>query len=86
MDDSIVIREFERLAQQFGIEIRYTIEGPSGLCTVKGKQVLFVDRSLDKESRINLFKHEFETLDLEGVFVVPLIRRLLGKEDGEGEG
>ena len=81
MDDTITIREFERLAQRLGIDIRYTHGGPSGLCTVKGTHVLFVDRSLDAYSRIQLFIHEFKAIDLSGIFVVPLIRRLLGMED-----
>ncbi len=80
MDDSVTIREFERLARRLGIEIRYTPGGPSGLCTVKGKQVLFVDRDLEKKACVNLFVREFKTLDLEGIFVVPLIRKLLGLE------
>ena len=81
MDDAITIREFERLAQRLSIDIRYTYGGPSGLCTIKGSRVLFIDRGVDIKSRIQIFIREFKTLDLEGVFVVPLIRKLLGIDD-----
>ncbi len=81
MDDSVIVGEFEKLAGQLGIEIRYTAGGPSGLCTVKSSRVLFIDRNLDKKSRIDLFVREFKNLELESVFIVPLIRRLLGLEE-----
>ncbi len=83
MEDSVTLREFERLALRLGITIKYTHEGPSGLCTVKGTRVLYIDRTLDSESRIKIFIREFTTIDLSGYYVVPLIRKLLGKEDDE---
>ena len=81
MDDAVILKEFEKLAHRLGMEIRYTAVGPSGLCSVKGKQILFIDRSLDSAARIEMLVREFKTLNLEGMFVVPLIRRLLGDED-----
>ncbi len=81
MDDDLCIEEFEKLAKRLGISMRYTSGGPSGLCTVKGEQVLFIDRMIDKRSKCNVFIHEFKTLDLDGVFIVPVIRRQLGLEN-----
>jgi len=81
MEDTIVIREFGNLARRLGINIRYTNEGPSGLCTIKDKKVLFIDKTLDKRNKIEVFTREFKTLDIEGVFVVPVIRRLLELND-----
>ena len=69
------------LAERLGIEIRYSDEGHSGLCTLRGNRVLFIDKSLDDKERIALFVHEFKTLDLVGYFVVPVIRKLLGVGD-----
>jgi len=81
VDSAVIIREFERLAHRLGIEIRYTVDGPSGLCTIKGKRILFIDRNLGAASRVELFVSEFKSLDLDGMFIVPLIRNLLGSED-----
>ncbi|MCE5251565.1 hypothetical protein LLG96_15250 [bacterium] len=81
MDDSVTVREFELLAHRLGIEIRCTADGPSGLCTLKGKKVFFIERGLDLSSRVSLFVREFKTLDLDGIFVVPLIRKLLDLHD-----
>ena len=80
MDESGCIREFEKLAKRMGIELRYTAEGPSGLCTVRGKQELFIDRSLGERSKLDMFIREFRMVDLTGYFVVPVIRELLGKD------
>jgi len=85
MDARIIKAEFEKLARQLGVEIRYTDGGPSGLCTVKGGQVLFLDKMLDTANQIEVYVREFRTLDLEGVFVVPIIRRLLGLDSDNTE-
>ena len=81
MDVTVCLKEFEKLSHRIGITIRYTKGGPSGLCMVKGNHILFIDETLDKRDQIEVFLHEFKTLDLEGIFIVPLIRRLLGLED-----
>ena len=81
MDDSVTIREFELLSHRLGIEIRYIADGPSGLCTFKGRKVLFIERGLDTGSRVSLFVREFKAIDLDGIFVVPLIRKLLDLHD-----
>jgi hypothetical protein len=80
MDETICLREFKELATRLSIELRYSNEGPSGLCTVKGKRVMFINRNLDKRSQLDVFVRDFKTLDLEGFFIVPIIRKLLGME------
>lgn len=86
MDSAVIIREFERLAHRLGIEIRYTVGSPSGLCTIKGKRILFIDRSLGASSLVELYVREFKNLDLDGMFVIPLLRNLLGREENSFEG
>ena len=85
MYESVYINEFEKLAGRLGIEIRYIDEGPSGLCAIKGNRVMFIDKNLDKRSQLDLFVRDFKTLDLEGFFVVPIIRKLLGMEHEESD-
>jgi len=77
MDYALCIREFEKLAERLGIEVRSVPGAPSGLCAVKGKHILFFDTTLDRRSVLATFIREFRSLDLEGVFVVPIIRDLL---------
>ena len=85
MDEAVCIREFVKLAERLDIEIRYTADGPSGLCMVKGKLVFFIDKTLNPKTTLSLFVHEMKTLNLEGIFVVPLLRKHLGLEDETSE-
>ena len=81
MDDAACIREFEKLAGRLGIDIRSVPGAPNGLCTVKGKRILFVDKTLDRESTLVVYTRAFRGLDLEGIFVAPLLRDLLEAGD-----
>jgi hypothetical protein len=82
MDEAACIREFEKLAERLGIEIRYVPGIPSGLCVVKGKKVFFADRNLNRNALLEVFSREFRNLDLEGMFIVPVLRKYLGGDDG----
>jgi hypothetical protein len=81
MDDASCVREFENLAERLGIEIRRIAGGPSGLCTVRGRRVLFLARDIDDASALAVFAREFRGLNLEGMFLVPALRKRLGKEN-----
>ena len=85
MDDAGCVREFEKLAKRMGIELRYNTDGPSGLCTVHGKHIMFIDRSMDDYAKLRMYIREFRSIDLSGYFVVPIIRDLLGKDRAEGD-
>jgi len=83
MNEERCLSEFRELARRMGIVIRYTGEGPSGLCTVKGDRIFFLNRNLEVREQIRAFVRDFRTLDLEGCFIVPVIRDLLGRENDE---
>ena len=85
MNEALCLQEFKNLAARLDIEIRYIHEGPSGLCTVKGKKALFIDKSLDRRAQLDLFVRDFKTLDLEGFFIVPVIRKLLGMDNEDAD-
>jgi hypothetical protein len=81
MDDAACVREFERLAERLGIEIRHVSDAGSGLCTVKGRRILFLEKGLDSAGKVAVFAREFRKIDLGGLFVVPAIRHHLGMDD-----
>jgi len=85
MDEELYLREFRKLAGRLDIEIRYVDGGSSGLCTVRGARIFFLDRTLDKRTQLDIFVRDFRTLDLEGYFIVPALRRILGLEEGHGD-
>jgi hypothetical protein len=82
MDDAAYVREFEKLADRLGIEIRRIAEGPSGLCKVRERRVLFLERGIGSAAECAVFAREFRGFDLEGVYLVPAIRELLETRDG----
>lgn len=83
MDEQRCLRAFRDLARRLEIDIRHTADGTSGLCTIRGSQVLFLDRDMPSDAQIRLFVREFRTLDLTGYHVVPLIRGLLGEDQDD---
>ncbi|MFA6471823.1 MAG: hypothetical protein WCU00_07265 [Candidatus Latescibacterota bacterium] len=86
MDEDICMREFIKLAERIGIEIRYTTDGPSGLCMVKGDRIFFIDKSMNPKTTLSLFVRDMKTIDiLKGVYIVPLLRKQLGLEDDSSE-
>lgn len=85
MDEAACIREFEKLAERLGVEIRYIPGIPSGLCLVKGKRVFFADKNLDRAALLDVFAREFRSLNLEGLFIVPALRKYLGGDDGASD-
>lgn len=86
MDEDVCIREFIKLAERIGIEIRYTTDGPSGLCMVRGNRIFFIDKSMDPKTTLSLFVRDMKTIDtLKGVYIVPLLRKQLRLEDDTSE-
>ncbi len=81
MDDAACVREFERLAERLGIDIRIVSDARSGLCTVKGRMILFLEKGLDSAGKLEVFAREFRKLDLGGMFIIPAIKRHLGMDD-----
>ncbi len=81
MDDASCVREFERLADRLGIEIRCVADARSGLCMVRGRKILFMEKGLDAAEKLAVFVREFRGVDLGGMFVVPAIRKRLGLDD-----
>ena len=75
----------EDLAEQLGISIRYDdfsdpeMPTRSGLCKVKGHHFYFMDNSKSIHEKIRLLSKCLSRMDLEGVFVLPAVRDLLGR-------
>lgn len=86
MDDTRILAECERLAHRLGITVRTVRGGPEGLCTIHGERVLFLDPAGDTRSLIDVYVRAFKSLDLGGLFVAPVLRRLMGGMDGDPDG
>lgn len=83
MDPEQVYQHLENLAERLGISIRYDdlfdSEGgaKSGLCNVKGGRFYIMDTSKSLAEKIRLLSQCLSRMDLEGVYVLPMVRELL---------
>lgn len=80
MKETQLLSDLESLCSNLGIELRYEkgdFEG--GLCRIDENRVIIVNKSLSDESKIRVFARELGTLDLEGVYMVPALRQILGQ-------
>ncbi len=78
--------ELKALAERMGIRVREEVllrevgyHPRSGSCRVRGEEVLFVDRSLPPAERVAVLTDELRRRNLEGIYVSPALRRLLGE-------
>ena len=74
--------ELEHLLTQLGIEVRLDTfdeesNFTSGLCTLRGKTILFISQSLKTHEKINLIIQFLQTRDLEGIYIKPYVRELI---------
>ena len=79
----MLLQELEALAKRLGVKVRYgSLDGSGGLCRYGGATHLILNQSLSVSERIEEFLRALRQLDLDAVFVVPRIRKLIGEEDG----
>ncbi len=87
MDESTIIRQLEELAVKFGLQIRYepiriddnlsTV--PGGMCRLRGDNVLIINSNATVRDKINTLAEAVKNFDLDGVYILPVIRELLEK-------
>lgn len=78
MDDAIILQELETLAYQLAIEVRYdALDGPGGLCRLKGRDHLILDRDLTVPERIAAIGRALAQVPLDDVFIRPRIREVI---------
>jgi hypothetical protein len=74
------LEELKSALSKMQIAYRETsrIRSPGALCTVRGKQVLIVNRQLGPEDKADLVRREVKGADLEALFLKPEVREFLG--------
>jgi len=82
--DEVLCEELRELVEKLGIQVReelllrevgYRVR--SGLCRVRGADVVFLDRHLTPGERLEVLLEALEGRDLETHYVSPALRRLL---------
>ena len=82
--------ELKTVAERVGVRVREEVllrevgyHPRSGICRLRGEEMLFVDRSLPIAERVAVLTDELRRRDLQGIYVSPALRCLL--EGGVGE-
>jgi hypothetical protein len=71
--------ELEAVAARLGVEVIYENlpQSRSGLCRLHERYLLFVERSLKEEEKVNVFISALARFPLDHIHVLPRIRYLL---------
>lgn len=74
-----IIAELERLSELLGVEVRYEKMGilQGGLCRLDDSLILFVNRALSLQSKIELIAQELSAMQWDKHFVKPEVRQIL---------
>ncbi|MFQ6618287.1 MAG: hypothetical protein ACE5QV_06325 [Fidelibacterota bacterium] len=82
--DEEILLKLQGICERLGVEVRYEsgdFEG--GLCKVNDKQILVVNKSLPLSSQIAIMAKALGSMDLDNVYIIPVIRELLNSyKDG----
>ncbi len=80
-----IFQELKDLAEKLGVTVseqsfRHTgIKVTSGLCKVKGQDLLIIDKHKSVHKKIKIMAFHLAKIPHENVFIVPAIRELLEK-------
>ena len=82
--DEALCEELKEVARRLGVQVReetllrevgYRVR--SGACRVRGADVIFLDRGLPAEERVQVLLDGLAGRDVETVYLSPALRRLL---------
>ena len=85
MEPRKVLEYLEDLALKLDIEVLYAnLESRDpftrgGLCKVKGKYKVFIDRSERLQGRIKILARALSAFDKEEIYILPFVREILEK-------
>ena len=91
MEEKRLLQELEEIAEKLSIEVQYdnllgmdfNVKG--GLCKLRGKNVIILDRRTPPRERIDLLARALRQFDLSSVFIRPYIRSIIGEGSEIGE-
>ena len=80
MKPNQLMEHFETLAEKLGLRI---IQGKGdfngGGCIIRQDKVIVLNKMKPIEQRLRILAHEFSIMDLEGIFVVPILREYINQ-------
>ena len=86
-----LLSRLEGLAEQLKIPVRYAalsteeLSGRGGLCILRGERRIIIERTLGCREKARLLATGLAQFDLEGVYLVPAVRRAIETAGAEGD-
>jgi hypothetical protein len=78
MSPNEIVDYLADLSEKLGIKVRWdALMGDGGLCELRGKRFLFVDRSNDLATQIEVMTDALSNERIDDVFILPEVRDLL---------
>jgi hypothetical protein len=80
-----ILSALENLVKTLDVDLRYENLGDdeqdigSGLCRLRGRRTLLIDRRLDTAARIDVLCRELSRMDLERIYIKPYLRGLINR-------
>ncbi len=87
VDDETALLHMESAADKAGIDVCYKnlsddeVNIGSGLCIVRQERKLIIDNRLDTRSRWLILARELKSVELDNLFLPPLVRELIDTVD-----
>jgi hypothetical protein len=83
MNELTLLEHLENIAVRLGIELRYEnlgingIRSEGGFCRVADKQMILINRKDSPRRKITILAKSLNRLNLEGIFIPPVVRRVI---------
>ncbi len=76
-----LLAEFERLAAQLGVTVRYEKgDFDGGYCILKKDRILLINRKLMPAKKVSVFARALHEIGLDNVFIKPAVRDFIDDE------
>lgn len=88
MEENRLLQELEEIAEKLSIAVRYDdlmgmdFKVKGGLCKLRGRNVIIMDRRMPHGERIDLLVRALRQFDLSSVSMRPYIRLIIGDDSG----
>jgi hypothetical protein len=86
MEENRLLQELEEIAEKLSISVQYDdlmgmdFRAKGGLCNLRGKNVIIMDRKTTPRERIDLLVRVLRKFDLSPIFIKPYIRLIIGDD------
>ena len=80
MKPNQLMEHFETLAEKLGLRIiqaKGNFKG--GRCVIRKDKVIVLNKMKPIEQRLHILAHEFSIMDLEEIFIVPVLREYINQ-------